>query len=45
MITSIEIAKILGAQAKKKKKKSGFDSAIEGLGVKLKAKKLKVNKA
>lgn len=41
MITSIEIAKLLQAQkAKKSKVKSGFDSAILDLGIKLKAKKI-----
>ena len=40
MITSIEIAKLLQAQRSKKiKVKSGFDSAILGLGIKLKEKK------
>lgn len=39
MITSIEIAKILSAKSPKKKAKTGFDAAIEGLGVRLKARK------
>jgi len=40
MITSIEIAKLLQAQKSKKvKTKSGFDAAIQGLGIRLKSKK------
>lgn len=40
MLTSIEIAKILYDQKKKEKKaKSGFDSALLGLGVGLKMKR------
>ncbi len=41
MITSAEIAKILQAQkAKKLKNKFGFDSALLGLGIHLKYKKI-----
>ena len=40
MITSIEIAKILRAQKSKKAlRTSGFDSAIQGLGIHIKNKK------
>lgn len=45
MITSIEIAKILGAKSSKHKVKNGFDSALEGLGVHNKAKKAKSKSA
>ena len=40
MITSIEIAKLLREQEKKKiKQQSSFDSALQGLGIHLKTKK------
>lgn len=43
MLTSIEIATILAAQNKKKANvKSGFDAALEGLGVKLKSLEIEV---
>jgi hypothetical protein len=39
MLTSLEIAKILRDQKKKQKNvKSGFDSALLGLGIRLKTK-------
>lgn len=45
MITSTEIAKILQAQKLKTAKiKSGFDSALLGLGIHLKDKKVRASK-
>lgn len=41
MLTPIEIAQLLKAQNKSKKAKSGFDSALVGLGIGVKKQKAK----